>query len=224
MFRTVLFLSLLGLLYCFCPTGCAPRHNTSLKASLPSPHKKVEPICYYLVKRGDSLWAIAQQYNVSIDTLKRKNSIEDPSQLKAGQLLAVPSLSQDQQEDASFTFPVKGKIIGYFGEVADNRINKGIKIRTEPGAEVFSSLAGEVVFIGFINGYGQTVIVEHCNNISTVYSYLTDIEVEQGDFIAQGQPIGKVQLHPTENIHVFHFEVRKGQKATDPLRYVRSYE
>ena len=177
-----------------------------------------------MVKRGDSLWAIAQQYNVSVDTLKRKNSIEDPSRLNAGQLLAVPSFSDEEQKKSSFRFPVKGKIIGYFGEVIDNRINKGIKIRAEGSAKVFSSLAGEVVFIGFINGYGQTVIVEHCNNISTVYSYLSGIEVEQGDLIAQGQLIGEVQLHPTENIHLLHFEVRKGPKATDPLQYVRYYE
>ncbi|MBN2482595.1 MAG: peptidoglycan DD-metalloendopeptidase family protein [Candidatus Omnitrophica bacterium] len=176
------------------------------------------------MKKGDSLWRIAQQYNISIDSLKRKNEIIDPAQLKAGQLLVVPDFDQDQNQGSSFVMPVKGKVVSYFGEVVDNRINKGIKIELTESQKVLSAMAGEVVFAGAINGYGQTVIIEHCDNISTVYSHLTNVEVTQGDFVAQGQSIGDVQSHPQKGSYLLHFEVRKGQTATDPLRYVRHYE
>lgn len=224
MFRTVFIHLFIGAFYCFYLVGCAPHHNIAVQSSIPSPHKKAEPICYYLVKKGDSLWGIANQYNVSIDSLKRKNDIFDPSQLKEGQLLVVPDFAKTSQGASSFVIPAKGEVISQFGEVVDNRINKGIKIQSQTQESIFAAMAGEVVFVGFLNGYGETIIVEHCDNISTVYSHLEDISVTQGDFIPQGHTLGKMKLNAQGDSYLLHFEVRNGQKATDPSRYVRHYE
>lgn len=45
----------------------------------------------YSVKNGDSLWSIANEFNVTIDTLFGVNSLRDPDRLKPGATLKVPN-------------------------------------------------------------------------------------------------------------------------------------
>ena len=42
--------------------------------------------------------------------------------------------------------------------------------------------------------------------------------MERGEYIAQ------VGLHPERNMYLLHFEIRRGYKAADPLKYVKIYE
>jgi len=49
-----------------------------------------EPV--YIVKPGDSLWAVAQQFGVSIDALAAKNEMGNQSQLSIGARLIIPGL------------------------------------------------------------------------------------------------------------------------------------
>ncbi len=49
-----------------------------------------EPV--YIVQPGDSLWAIAQQFGVSIDALAAKNQMSKQSQLSIGARLIIPGL------------------------------------------------------------------------------------------------------------------------------------
>ena len=44
----------------------------------------------YTVARGDSLYAIARQHNVTVSELQRNNSIDDPRRLRPGTVLRVP--------------------------------------------------------------------------------------------------------------------------------------
>ena len=46
----------------------------------------------YIVQAGDSLWAIAQRFGVSMDDLASKNGLADPGQLAIGAQLVIPGL------------------------------------------------------------------------------------------------------------------------------------
>ena len=45
----------------------------------------------YTVGEGDTLWAIAQQFNTTIDALVQLNSLEDAAHLRLGTVLSLPS-------------------------------------------------------------------------------------------------------------------------------------
>jgi LysM repeat protein len=47
----------------------------------------------YVIKQGDTLYAIAVQYKVSIQALMEANSITDPTSIQAGQVLVIPTSS-----------------------------------------------------------------------------------------------------------------------------------
>lgn len=46
----------------------------------------------YIVQEGDSLWAIAARFGVSLDALTSLNGISDPNQVSAGARLMIPGL------------------------------------------------------------------------------------------------------------------------------------
>lgn len=52
----------------------------------------------YLVKAGDSLYAIARRFGTTVDELVRLNQIADPSRLVIGQSLLIPGGSADVRE------------------------------------------------------------------------------------------------------------------------------
>ena len=50
----------------------------------------------YRVKKGDSLWKIANMFNTTIDTLLELNPNLDPAKLKIGEMINVPSLPEKE--------------------------------------------------------------------------------------------------------------------------------
>ena len=42
------------------------------------------------IKRGDTLWALAKRYGVSVEQIAQANGIKDPSRIKTGETLRIP--------------------------------------------------------------------------------------------------------------------------------------
>ena len=61
-------------------------HPTALPAFTPTPPEPVQ----YTVQEGDTLGAIAQTYDISIEDLMAANGITDPNRLGLGQVLVIP--------------------------------------------------------------------------------------------------------------------------------------
>lgn len=53
--------------------------------------KKTEPkVAHYQVKRGDTLYRIAQKTGASVDAIAMANGLSDPTKLAVGQTLVIP--------------------------------------------------------------------------------------------------------------------------------------
>ena len=99
--------------------------------------------------------------------------------------------------------------------------HEGIDISCDIGSEVKAAAEGKVVDIlkedavlhNLKAGYGITVVIDHGNNIRTIYSNLSDdVKVKTGDTVKQGQVIGTVgdsairEAVSIEGSHL-HFEI-----------------
>lgn len=123
-------------------------------------------------------------------------------------------------------WPLKGSVITLFGSrnhpVFKTKVfNSGIDIRAAAGAPVKAAGPGEVLFSGWLRGFGQVVIVNHGDNLSTVYAHLGTTSVDEGDAVRQGSVLGTVGNTGTSGEFSLHFEVRHGGAAKDPLNYLR---
>lgn len=92
--------------------------------------------------------------------------------------------------------------------------NSGIDIQTNKGEEVRSIFDGIVEYVGFIPGFGNTIMVKH-GEYFTVYSKLSKVSVEPEQKIKTKQVIGEV-LTDNDGISEVHFEIWKNMVKLNP--------
>ena len=84
-----------------------------------------------------------------------------------------------------------------------------------------NSAAGEVVFSGWgPTGYGKMVILEHKNNLTTVYAHNSKILVKKGARVKQGQRISLMGSTGRSTGPHLHFEVRNDTEPKNPIKYL----
>ena len=118
-------------------------------------------------------------------------------------------------------WPLRGKITRSFSEKAKAGGGKGIEIAVRSGSDVSAAEAGKVIYSGDgVNGYGFLIILQHENDLFTVYGFNQKNLVRQGDYVSQGEKIALSGTPPAGGKPRLHFEVRKGKLAVNPILYL----
>lgn len=122
------------------------------------------------------------------------------------------------------TKPAEGQLISRFGWQKDasrpNILSEGISIETMPGAGIRAGAPGKVKLISDSINYGKTMIIEHGEEIETVYGYLGEVLVGQGELVSQGQVIARAGKTGKDKA-ILYFEVRDKGKPIDPLTRIK---
>ena len=116
-------------------------------------------------------------------------------------------------------WPVVGPVTSGFG-TRWGRLHAGIDIAVPSGTPVHAAAAGTVIYAGVLGGYGNLVVVDHGNGITTAYGHNSGFASSVGQQVAQGDVIASSGStgHST-GPHV-HFEVRVSGAPVDPLGYL----
>lgn len=149
------------------------------------------------------------------------------SQLE-GKLKAFEDALRRGREQARIPsiWPVGGEVTDSFGLRRNpfgggaSELHDGLDIATASGTPVVATGDGIVSFAGTQNGYGQIVVIEHGNGLSTAYAHLSRIEVETGREIKRGEQLGLVGSTGRSTGPHLHYEVRVGQTPVSPVRYL----
>ena len=125
-----------------------------------------------------------------------------------------------------FDWPLRGPISSPFGQrihpiFKTRAFHSGIDIAAPSGTLVRAAAAGEVLFDGWLRGYGQVVILDHGRSYSTVYAHLSSSSVREGQVVGAGSVIGRVGRTGTATGYHLHFEVRVGSAVKNPLDYLK---
>ena len=183
-----------------CATGSSSYLTPAVAPSAPSlqPHGTV-----YRVQRGESLWRIARDFGVDVQTLASANQLSSPSQLKAGQQLLIPL---PRAVDDRFLWPARGS----FAKVAIGS-TRALEIHAPSGTIVRASRSGRVaVSAGRLADLGRTVVLDHGDGFLTIYGRMAEVAVAPGTQAPQGVPLGRTGASP------LYFEIRQGMSARDP--------
>lgn len=79
--------------------------------------------------------------------------------------------------------------------------------------------AGIVIYAGWYGAYGNTVIIDHGNGLSTLYAHMSSRAVTNSKAVVPGQTIGYVGSTGWSTGPHLHFEVRKNGTPTNPMQY-----
>lgn len=183
----------------------------------------------HTIQEGETLWHISKIYNIEINDLIKQNKIQDCTTIVPGQTIIIPALkshiSQAQKitehdNNTGFIWPINGEICEHFKDKTNGVTNKGIDIAFKSSQNILASREGEVIFIGDIAGYGKTLIIDHIDDLTTIYCGSSDIIVKKGQRVTQGMVIAKSGISPRKNQPTLHFEIRKKHKPQNPLFYL----
>lgn len=115
--------------------------------------------------------------------------------------------------------PIKGRVVQNFGLIKDESArvilsHKGITYEANVDSPVKSVFAGKVAFAGEIDGYGNTLVIDHGDHYYTVYGFNKDLLVKEGDEIAQHHVLAK----SSEGLY---FEIRHFSEPYDPRSWMK---
>jgi murein DD-endopeptidase MepM/ murein hydrolase activator NlpD len=88
------------------------------------------------------------------------------------------------------------------------RMHAGTDISGPMGAPMRASADGVVVMAEDRGGYGLTVVIDHGNQLATLYAHMSSFAVKAGDVVAQGDTIGAVGSTGLSTGPHCHWEVR----------------
>lgn len=92
----------------------------------------------------------------------------------------------------------------------------GLDLAAAEGTPVSASFYGTVAETGEDDAWGKYVLMEHSEEFATFYCHLSEIYVEEGAVIRQGETIGLVGSTGWSTGPHLHFEVRINDVRVDP--------
>ncbi|HEY9847485.1 MAG TPA: peptidoglycan DD-metalloendopeptidase family protein [Candidatus Caenarcaniphilales bacterium] len=123
------------------------------------------------------------------------------------------------------SYPSEGPITSSFGwrlhpVLGSSRFHAGMDFGAEQGSAVRAADRGTVIFAGWYGGYGNAVIVDHGNGVTTLYGHASQLYVEDGQVVQRGQAIAAVGSTGLSTGPHLHFEIRQNGEPIDPLAYL----
>lgn len=139
---------------------------------------------------------------------------------QAGQLPAPaePGMLRMPLRGARLTSPFGMRVHPIYGTT---RLHAGLDLAAPMGTPVKAAADAVVVAAGPQGGYGLAVVLDHGGALATLYAHMSRVDVQAGDVVRRGDPVGLVGSTGASTGPHLHFEVRVSGTPVDPVPYLR---
>jgi len=187
----------------------------------------------FLKKRRSGVGGTKTDYRTS-DILKEAG-FEDLGSLKdrAADLENSLTLLQQKAEKRALLrrytpsiWPLKGRVASHFGGRLDpfntdvTEVHLGLDISGMYGSPVHSPADGVVIFAGRKSDYGNLIIIDHGNGVTTRLGHLSRFQTRVGRTVTKGEIVGYVGMTGRTTGPHLHYEVRKNDRPVNPRSYL----
>jgi len=100
------------------------------------------------------------------------------------------------------------------------RFHAGMDFAADYGSPIYAAQNGVVLFAGWYGGYGNTVILDHGNGVTTLYAHASQVYVQEGQNVTQGDVVASTGSTGLSTGPHLHFEVRENGTPVDPMHYL----
>ncbi len=176
-----------------------------------------------LLTEGGSVGQQAFGVHSDLDALLRRANL-----LASSFKEAAESISAHTQEMAALPsiMPTMGfltskfSFIRYHPILHESRPHEGIDITAAYGTRIIAPAAGRVVKVGWENGYGIMVVIDHGYGLETRYAHMSRSAARVGQGVKRGDLLGYVGSTGLSTGPHLHYEVLRDGRAVDPLRFI----
>ncbi|MCK9558447.1 MAG: M23 family metallopeptidase [Candidatus Cloacimonetes bacterium] len=179
-------------------------------------------------------------YNLYAEEIDYQALQEDPLETAYRKLGSPGDIEWDEEEMVSggapllisdMKWPLKsGELSSLFSRTRSKSRRKhlGIDIVAPKSTPIHAVLDGIVEVVsnggkGF-RGYGRVIIINHSDQLWTLYSHCSTMNVKVGQRVKQGDVIATVGRTGRATTNHLHFEVRNAKgTALDPMKYLPEY-
>jgi murein DD-endopeptidase MepM/ murein hydrolase activator NlpD len=122
-------------------------------------------------------------------------------------------------------WPVRGAVNSEFGYrhspwLKEREFHAGIDIRATRGTPVYAPAPGTVIQAGHVQDYGTTIIVNHGQDVHTLYGHLSKLNVQSGQRVERGALIGYTGNTGRSSGPHLHYEIAVRGRAVNPRAYL----
>ncbi len=212
-------------------TTVARAEAATVEAAAESATSEQRGLVERLVASRDALTAAQHDKQATLASIQsdRSDVLAEIDDLEAQSAALAAQIRAAQEQDSSsvapvsgsgqLSWPVSGPVTSGFG-VRWGRMHEGIDIAVGQGTPVHAAAAGTVIYAGWMDGYGNLVVVDHGNGLSTAYGHNSTLASSVGQAVTAGQVIAySGSTGHSTGPHV-HFEVRVNGSPVDPLGYL----
>lgn len=133
--------------------------------------------------------------------------------------------STDESAGEGFLRPTNGPITDAYGErtnpvTGEKGFHKGVDFGDTWDTPIKASKSGVVTFAGVINGYGNCVIIDHGDGVTTLYAHAATLNVSVNQSVTRGETIALVGSTGMSTGPHLHFEIRINEQHVNPMNYV----
>jgi len=173
---------------------------------------------------------IPQEEVVTVDTSENVERIEEDEELRqqeqlkaiglaAQQLTRTTSFNQEKPlEQMYFTPPLKGEISAHWSK---DEQHYGIDILAPKNTAIKAAMDGFVFMSDWTMETGNTIGIQHTNNIITFYKHNSALLKDVGSYVKAGEAVAIIGNTGTltDGPHL-HFELWHKGKSVDPNQYI----
>ena len=169
--------------------------------------------------REDRASFVAEAESLEAESAALAAQIAAAQRAAAAAPATSPSTPAPSSSGGQLGWPAAGPVTSGFGS-RWGRMHEGIDIGVGSGTPVHAAAAGTVIYAGWMSGYGNIVVIDHGNGLSTAYGHNSSLVVAQGASVGKGFVIAlSGSTGHSTGPHV-HFEVRVNGAPVDPLAYL----
>ncbi|HEY4392183.1 MAG TPA: peptidoglycan DD-metalloendopeptidase family protein [Paenibacillus sp.] len=200
--------------------------------------EKQELIAKYSDQMDESDEITEEQDKLLVELATKRSALEnEKKKIKAAQIVKAKTTTKKVSYSGSGGFtgnggsmmvPVNGARVssGYGTRVhpvtGQVKTHTGVDLAVPEGTDIHAAEGGVVIVAEWWSGYGNTVVIDHGNNVWTLYGHIrtNGTKVSVGDTVKKGEKIAEVGQTGVATGPHCHFEVRINGNTVDPMPYL----